>query len=305
MTTAVLLIAHGTVNSVSELPGFLRNIRRGHAPSDELLHEVTSRYAAIGGRSPLNDISARVATKLEAVLGMPVRYAARLWEPNAKDVGAQLVALGVSRVVVLPLAQYSAPLYVKHVQDAWEGLPLAVVGVGDWGQHDGLTTLYAKLLKETLAEQAEGAAGTRVLLTAHSLPKMLIDQGDPYEREFRASAQLVAKKADVSAEIVFQSQGMSAGPGGRPMVWLGPDVQTTLDRLKAEGAGHVTFAPMGFLADHVEVLYDLDIEARGWCEARGLGFARMQLPNDQPAFVAVLADLVRTALGSAPAAAGA
>jgi protoporphyrin/coproporphyrin ferrochelatase len=297
MTTAVLLIAHGTVNSVADLPGFLRNIRRGQAPSDELLHEVTARYNAIGGRSPLNDISARVAVALEAALGLPVRYAARLWEPSAKQVGAQLLELGVTRVVVLPLAQYSAPLYVKHVQDAWDGLGLEVIGVGDWGQHAALTTLYAELLRATLEALPVGTK-TRVLLTAHSLPKMLIDQGDPYEREFRASAAVVAQKANVEADIVFQSQGMSAGPGGRPMVWLGPDVQSTLDRLQADGTTHVTFAPMGFLADHVEVLYDLDIEARAWCVARGLGFARMALPNDSHAFVAVLEDLARTALAS-------
>lgn len=297
MNTAVMLIAHGTVEHIDELPGFLRNIRRGHEAPPELLVEVTRRYQAIGGQSPLNAISRRLATALEHELQLPVRYAARLWEPSAHAVATALVAGGVNRLLVLPLAQFSAPLYVKHVQDACKDVPLEILGVDDWGNEDALTDAYAECVRTTLKSLPQDTA-TTLLISAHSLPKMLIDQGDPYEREFRESAATIAKKVGVSAEILFQSQGMGTGPGGRPMEWLGPDVKATLDRLAASGTRHVTFAPVGFLADHVEILFDLDIEAKAWCDERNMGYARTPSLNDSAPLVAVLASLARSALGS-------
>lgn len=272
--TAVLLIAHGTVNSVDELPEFLKNIRRGHAAPPELLAEVRRRYEAIGGSSPLNAINQEVAKRLELRLGLPVRIANRQFYPYPKDVLPELVALGVKRLIVVPLAQHSAPLYGESVKAAVVegGLPLEVFTAPNWGLLPELTEAFARSIVTTLDKvPAAQRERTSLLLTAHSLPLSVIEAGDPYEIEFRASAAAVASRVRELAPhhfldhfLAFQSQGMSSGPGGRPMVWLGPELRATLRLLKECGRTDVVIAPIGFLADHVEILYDLDIEARAW-----------------------------------------
>jgi protoporphyrin/coproporphyrin ferrochelatase len=143
-------------------------------------------------------------------------------------------------------------------------------------------------------------------MTAHSLPQSVVDGGDPYERELRAAAATIAgdvaarsTAGPVRAQVAFQSQGMS-GPGARPIAWLGPDLKTALDEARGQGASHVIFAPIGFLADHVEILYDLDVEARALAEQRGLSFARVPSLNADDDFVDVLAVLARELLASAP-----
>ena len=150
--------------------------------------------------------------------------------------------------------------------------------------------LYAAKVQHALAAVNSPA---RVLLSAHSLPQSVVDAGDPYEGEVRAAANTIALLANVNnARIVFQSQGMSKGPGGRPMPWLGPDLEAAMQEAVRDGERHVIVAPVGFLADHVEILYDLDIEAKARAEALGLGLSRTESLNDDNAFVAVLARLV-------------
>lgn len=306
MATVVLLPAHGTVESLDELPGFLANIRRGQPPSAELLHEVTSRYQAIGGRSPLNDLSRAAAAKLEARLGLPVRIAGRLWKPYPSDVLTELQANvgALSNVVVLPLAQHSASIYVDHVAKAVAelGLSAKVTGASDWGQNRTLNRAFARRIVDALTPlSAEERAGTRLILSAHSLPKFLIDQGDAYEREFRAACALVLEEVgatypDVDAAICFQSQGMSTGPGGRPMVWLGPTLLEGMTAARDAGKSGVIIASIGFLADHVEVLYDLDHEAKHQAAELGLRFARTASLNADDDFIDALEEEVRKLL---------
>jgi ferrochelatase len=289
----ILTIAHGTVETLDELPPFLTQIRRGHPAPPALVAEVRRRYEVIGGRSPLNDICRTLTQRLGERLGAKAAFAGRLWEPLPEKVLPDLLKDGVKRVVVLPLAQHSAPIYVGRVREAAAAYPeVTVLGPSNWGQEPGLTRAFAASLVETLAAipSAERAT-TRVLFTAHSLPLAVLRGGDPYEREVRASAEAVAacvREQDPAMpvhEVIFQSQGMGGGE------WLGPDVQSTLERLSHEGVKRVVFAPIGFLADHVEILYDLDVEARGWAEARGLTSVRTASLNASPALVETLATL--------------
>lgn len=268
--TAVVLIAHGTVESLDDLPEFLANIRRGHAPPPELVEEVRRRYEVIGGRSPLLDITYEVARKLEARLGLPTRVAMRLFRPYPKEVIAKLAEEGIRRIVTVPLAQHSAGVYgAAMIAAAREVDPsIEILCAKNWGRTPELTGAFADAIVDALAKVPVGEEDrTALVLTAHSLPLPIIQAGDPYEREFRASAEDVVaevrRRGGRFAEhvVAFQSQGIGTG-----MEWLGPDLRTTLEQVAKRGTKHVVVAPIGFLADHVEILYDLDVEAKGWCE---------------------------------------
>lgn len=287
--TAVLLVSHGTVDDLADLPAFVTNVRHGHAPSAELVAELRRRYEAVGG-SPLNAINERLAAALAARLGVRVSNANRLWKPYVKDVLAQLKRDGAKRVAVVPLAQHSAPVYEADARRAAEGTGLAIVCAANWGQRPALLDAYARRIGDAL----QGAIGATVVMTAHSLPRAIVDRGDPYEREVRAAAAGIAERLGPSVRwtVAFQSQGMDSGAGA----WLGPDLPTTFDELAARGDRGVVVAPIGFLADHVETLYDLDIEAAALARSRGLQWARARSLDDGADLVDVLADVARELL---------
>lgn len=299
--TAVVLIAHGTVESLDDLPEFLRNIRRGHDPPAELVEEVRRRYEVIGGRSPLLDITNEVARKLEKKLDLPVRVAMRLWRPYPKDVVAKLVGEGIRRIVVVPLAQHSAGVYGAAMTAAAREIDptIDVLCAKNWGRTPELTRAFADVISETLAKVPEAEADrTALLLTAHSLPVGIIKAGDPYETEFRGSAEDVAAElrrrgARFSEHVVaFQSQGIGTG-----MEWLGPDLRATLEDLAKRGRKHVVVAPIGFLADHVEILYDLDVEAKAWTEGDlGMVLYRSTSLNAGDGLIDALATVARGVL---------
>ncbi len=297
MKQAVLLVAHGTVDDLDLLPDFAARIRRGHPAPPALLAELRRRYEAIGGQSPLNAINRRLASRLEAALGVPVTLANRLASPFVKDVLLELAAAGTERVAAIPLAQYSAPVYEGAVRGALAetGARLQIACAPSWATEPGLVEAYAEAIVQTLPPVPERGK-TSVVITAHSLPVAAIRAGDGYEREFRAAADAVIAKvhertagAPPRVVVAFQSQGMSGGPGERPVEWLGPDLPSTIDACFAHGDRTLVFAPVGFLADHVEILYDLDIEARTLVESRGAAFARTPSLNDSDVLVRVLA----------------
>jgi ferrochelatase len=307
MSSAVLLLAHGTVDDLDDLPAFLTQIRRGQAPPPELVREVRHRHEAIGGRSPLNAINRSLAKKLEARLRVPVRLGNRLWRPSPKEALAELAAAGACRVIALALAQHSSHVYAEAARKAAEELAaetgrekMQIAAIGNWGSVPALLDLQAALVREGLAAVPEAERPrTALLLSAHSLPKHVVEAGDPYEREVRAAAAGVAERVkDVlpRAFVAFQSQGLAQGPGGRPMPWLGPDLPAALDAIAAAGCTHVLAAPVGFLADHVEILYDIDVEARAWAKERGLELFRAPSPNDAEAMIGVLSALIEPML---------
>jgi ferrochelatase len=298
MKTGLVLVAHGTVDALDDLPEFLTNIRRGHAPTPELLHEVRRRYEAIGS-SPLNAINRELAAKLGTKLGLPARMANRLFRPYPKQALEELAAEGVTDVAVVPLAQHSAKLYGDAVIAASKEVPgiVHVAAPANWGRAAALSDAFAASIASALETVPEGEGSrTAVVLTAHSLPVAVVQAGDPYEEEVRGSAADVMERVTKLAPsrfahhaVAFQSQGMSSGPGGRPVQWLGPDLRAALQDAKAKGMTHVVVAPIGFLADHVEILYDLDIEAQGWARELGLVLVRSTSLNASDRMVEVLA----------------
>jgi ferrochelatase len=300
MSDAVLLVSHGTVDRLDDLAAFVTNVRRGHPPSEELIAELRRRYEAIGG-SPLNAINAAVTRKLAARLGVRVAWANRHWKPGVREVLEGLAREGVTRAAVVPLAQHSAHVYAEDARHAAEGLGLGLACAPNWGKSHKLSAAFAERIARVLGG-AEDLARTTLVMTAHSLPRAVVDAGDPYEHEVRTAADAVAALVrqalgrDVRRTIAFQSQGMSAGPGGRPVEWLGPDLKATFDDAAARSDRALVVAPIGFLAEHVEILYDLDIEAAAMARERGLSYARAASLNADDDLVEVLADVARPLL---------
>jgi ferrochelatase len=226
----LLLIGHGTVEDLDDLAPFVTNIRRGRPPPQELVLELRHRYEAIGG-SPLNAISTELAQKLETKLGVPTRMSMRLWKPYPREVLDELAKAGATHVAVVPLAQHSAPIYGAAVEKAEQereaagGAPIGLACAGNWGQTPELLDAYARSIEVALAKIPEASRSkTTLVLSAHSLPKAIIDAGDPYESEFRKSSEAIAARVAHAPKhlVAFQSQGMSNGPDGKPMTGLGP-----------------------------------------------------------------------------------
>jgi ferrochelatase len=290
----VLLVSHGTVARIEDLPAFVQNVRQGRPPSAEMIEELRRRYEAIGG-SPLNTINANLCGLLQSALNVPVAFGSRFWNPTIRDQVQHLATAGVTQLAVVPLAQHSAQVYEKDVRKAVEGMqaPELVFAPG-WGQRPDLAAAFARRIAKAL--EGHDPRRTTVLMTAHSLPKMVIDRGDSYEREVRASAAAIgALLGDVRWQVVFQSQGISDIPGG----WLGPDLPTSLEEVRARGDAGVVLAPIGFLADHVEILYDLDVEAAGIAKGKGLRFTRAASLNADADFIDVLTEVIRPLLAHA------
>ncbi len=285
----VLLLAHGTVRNNSELTGFLTTIRRGRPPSEALLQEMEHRYDAIGG-SPLLRLTNEQATALAEKLGKPCFVAMRLWHPTVEEVLPEIAAQGVERLCLLPLAPFSVQVYdaaARRAQQQLEGAArdVELVSCAPWGAHPGFIEAQAELVRRHLPQ-----GPCELILTAHSLPTRVIAAGDGYAEQSSACAAAVAHRLGRDFHLAYQSEGADGGD------WLGPGLRQTLEACAARGARQVVIAPFGFLADHVETLYDLDIEARAWTRELGLELTRVPALNTDERFIAALADIAAAAL---------
>lgn len=289
---AVLLIAHGSPERVEDIPEFLRNISRGRPMSDAVVQEVQHRYSQIGV-SPLTRMTAGQAEGVASQLGIPAYIGMRNWHPFIADTLQQMTADGVEQVVAICLAPHnsrtSVGLYKQVLFGA--GAPFAIDFVEEWHDQPLLVEAFAEKLRSgwTQASAQHGSA-LPVIFTAHSVPQRTIADGDPYEAQTRETAALVA--ASVSGigrwDFAFQSQGMSGGE------WLGPTVEDTIVRLQREGRTGVFIQPIGFVCDHIEILYDIDILFKQFAAERGVKLYRAESLNTSPVFVRALADLART-----------
>lgn len=295
MTTAVLLTCHGTIDKVEDIPAFLHNIRRGRPTPDHIVDEVQRRFQRIGG-SPLMRLTVEQGEALEARLGIPVRVAGRLWSPYPKEAIAELAAAGTTTLISLPLAPQSVEIYHAGVREAAAAYPgIEVRCAPAWGLEPALIDAFVESIDEALARfPEESRKSIPVVLTAHSLPQRVIAMGDAYEREFRAMADAVAARVAERGNptrIAFQSQGMDGG------AWIGPDLPTTFAELAAAGQTEVVIAPIGFVAEHVETLYDLDIEAPGLAQKAGVHrIERAAAMNSRPRFIDALESVARALL---------
>lgn len=290
--TAVLLLAHGTPDSVSEIPEYMRNVTGGRPIPDSVIEEVKHRYGLIG-RSPLTGITLRQGELLADTLKAPVYVGMRNWKPYIADTMKQMRADGVERVAAICLAPQNSRTSVGLYRNAAykEADGMAVEFIDSWHDHPLLIEAFAERLQAALDRFGHDSA---VLFTAHSVPVRTIEAGDPYDQQARETAALVAQDAglaDSQWAFAFQSQGMSGGP------WIGPTVEDTLQELKAIGHSRILMQPIGFVCDHVEVLYDIDIGFREYGSKIGLEVVRAESLNDSPTFIAALADLARRRIG--------
>jgi protoporphyrin/coproporphyrin ferrochelatase len=262
--TGVLLMAHGSPDTLDDMGEYLRHILTRRPPTPELIAEFQGRYRQIGGRSPLLEISRRTAEKLSTAVGLPVYVGMRHWHPYIRDAVAQARAEGVERLIGLALAPQYAKVSVGAYQAELEKTGIASVMVRDWH------------LEPALIEYWRGVtAGKQVLYTAHSIPS---EGAEPYPTQLREMAAAIGP-----GPLAYQSKSPS------PIPWLGPEIPDVLPTL----SGRVSVAAIGFISDHVEVLYDLDILHRAQAEKRGLVWDRLPMPNDHPLLIEALASVVR------------
>ncbi len=287
--TAILLTAHGTVSDLEELPGFLSRIRGGREVPPELLAETRRRYALIGS-SPLLRVTEEQAALLERRVRLPVFVGMRLSEPSIDDALARAKERGRNRVVVLPVAPFSVHVYMAAAVAARERLLAAKVPapelapVPPWGENSHFIRAHAAAIRPHLTP------GCRLLLTAHSLPLVALREGDPYEAQVRASAAAIGKALGHEYELAFQSQGADGGE------WLGPTLASALEAAKRDAVPRVVVAPFGFLSEHVETLYDLDVEARAQATALGLEWQRVPALGRAEGLIEAMAELSGRAL---------
>jgi len=281
----VLLIAHGTVEDSADLPAFLNEIRRGRPAPPELVEELKERYAAVGG-SPLLRLTQAQARAVEKTTGLETRVAMRLWDPRVPDVLADIEKN--ARVCVVPLAPFSVDVYAQAALQSLSSDPdkrARVHSVQAWGEEPALIEAYVEAIRAKL--DPVSGSDTRIILTAHSLPLRAIQSGDQYEIQFRRTAELVSAALGVETHVCFQSQGAMAG------AWLGPELLPTMAECAKEGAKRVVVAPIGFLSEHIETLYDLDIEAKGQATELGLEMVRVPALNSAPGLIEAIACAVR------------
>jgi ferrochelatase len=289
MKTGVLLMAHGTPSSMDEMPEYLRLVRGGRPASPELVAEMRNNYEAIGGRSPLTALTLAQGEALRARLGgaTPVAVGMRNWKPFIADALGELHAAGVTRVIGIPLApQFSSLSVGKYYSAAAEALRegMALVRVQSFHAHPLLAEAFAERLVS-----ARPAADTEVVFTAHSLPQRVVDGGDPYVDEVRATAQAVAARAGLPRfAIAYQSAGRTPEP------WIGPDLGDFIRERAAAGVRDFLVAPIGFVCDHTEILFDIDVQAGAAARASGAALRRTESLNSSPPFIAMLEDLVRS-----------
>ena len=290
MSEAVVLMAYGSPDRIVDVPAYYADIRGGRAIRPEHLEDLVDRYRRLGieDSNPLNEITEATRAALEVELDLPVFTGMKHWTPRIGEAADRAAA--ADTVVGLVLAPHYSRLsiagYREQLEDELAGRS-ELRFVESWHDEPGFVDLLAERIRGTSAH---------VVFTAHSLPARILDEGDPYREQLLETSRLVAERAGVD-DWTFSFQ--SESPTGEP--WLGPDVLDHLDDLHARDVRDVLVCPVGFVADHLEIRWDLDHEAKDKADELGMTLERIEMPNDDPAFITVLAGIVRRALAKAPA----
>jgi protoporphyrin/coproporphyrin ferrochelatase len=285
LSTAVILMAYGSPEHPEDIRPYLEDIREGRPVSDHAVEELTERYRRIGGRSPLDELTERQRAALERELDLPVHVGMKHWRPRIGDAVEDALAGGADRLVAVVLAPHYSALsiagYRERLEAALQGRA-ELVFVESWHDVEPFIAVLADRIRGTHAH---------VVFTAHSLPERVLAMGDPYKEQLLETSRLVAERAGVDRwSFAFQSES----PTGEP--WLGPDILDELTRLRGDGVEKVLVCPVGFVSDHLEILWDLDVEARERAAELGLELDRIESLNDDPAFIHALATVVRSTL---------
>lgn len=289
---AVLLLAHGSPDSPADVPEFIQYVTGGRPVPETAIEEIRHRYSLIG-KSPLTELTMAQAEALQRELGLPVYVGMRNWKPFIADATQQMMNEGIDQVLAICLAPQnsstSVGLYKRALLAAMKP-EISVEFLEEWHDHPLLVRAFAEKL-EAVWQQVNAALGTPapVIFTAHSVPTRTIQAGDPYEQQSKETARLVGESiAGLTPELqhfAFQSQGMSGGP------WLGPTVERVILDLKKQGHKGVVVAPIGFVCDHVEVLYDIDIGFKQFASEQEIMLWRSESLNTSPTFISALANL--------------
>lgn len=295
----VLVMSYGTPESMEGIEAYYTHIRRGHPPTEEQLEDLTSRYRTIvGGVFPLRENTNRQAEalqrKLDEVAGegayacyQGLKHAAPFIEDGIAAMAADGIRNAVGIVLTPQYSSMSVGGYLKRAQAEADKLGVSFRGVDEYHLHPELIDALAKRVSEGMEKFGEDREKTLVLFSAHSLPAKILEMNDPYQDQLLATSAAIAEAAGADR---WQFTWQSAGQTGQP--WLGPDILETLDKLAAEGVRSVLVAPVGFVSDHLEVLYDVDIEAKRFAEEKGIRLERIRMLNDDPQYMAALADSV-------------
>lgn len=328
MTTAVLLLAYGGPDSLADIPVYLLDIRGGRETPQHLIDEISERYRLIGGGSPLLRITRSVAAKLQAELELPVYVGMRHWHPFIREAVAEMLADRVDHILavcmaphysMLSIGAYRARLEEALAERTGSAGPVTNISqrVDVSGQQTSTASPFAAVdfveswhtQPEFLDAVAANAAATMerfpqpdredvtVVFTAHSLPEFILQRGDPYDRQLRETAQLLADRLELPAarwKFCYQSAAQTGVP------WLGPQIEAVIPELAAQGRKDVLVAPIGFIADHVEVLYDIDIGVQAIAARHGVRVERPPMLNDSPPLIATLAAIARAQLAPEP-----
>ncbi len=306
---AILMMAYGGPGSLEDVEPYLLDVRGGRATSPELVEEIRARYTAIGGKSPLLEITQAQARALENSLNLAasddaykVFVGMRHWFPYIREAVGQILQGGHQKVITICMTPYysrmSTQAYFDQLDQALatiekdEGIVLPqVIKIPSWYSNPLFIQALAEKLEQGIQQFPEAnETNGKMLFTAHSLPAAIIDQGDPYEQQLRETAQSVAAQLDIPNtrwEFCYQSAG------ARNTRWLGPSLAETLARLAQEKTKNVLVAPIGFVSDHVEILFDIDIEARQQAQAAGIHLERTEALNTSPGFIEALAQIIK------------
>jgi len=287
VSDAVVLMAYGSPERLADVPAYYADIRGGRPVAPEHLEDLVARYRRLGieESSPLNAITEETRAALERELDLPVFTGMKHWTPRIAEAAEAAVADGAGRVVGLVLAPHYSALSIKGYRDQLEQALAARAELGfvdSWHLEPGFVELLADRIRGTDAH---------VVFTAHSLPARILEMGDPYRDQLLETSSAVAAAAGVERwSFSFQSES----PTGEP--WLGPDILDHLAALSADGVEHVLVCPVGFVSDHLEIRWDLDVEAQEKAAALGMRLERIEMPNADPAFIRTLAAIVKRAL---------
>lgn len=301
-TTAIFLMAHGAPTRVDDIPLYLKNIRGGKDSTPEVIKIIRERYEAIGGSSPLLEITRGQAEALEKFINQDgkntfkVYFGMRSWSPYIKDVVQQMVNDGVKKVYAICLApQYSKWSTERYFKSFNEGVEeskaendLEIHYIASWCDHPCLTDAFVEKYNqaiEKLPQQNKDQIHT--VFTVHSIPAAAVDEGDPYAEEYEKTVRKIIERVRPAHwHMAYQSQGMI------PVPWLEPTVESVLDKIARNGVKNVLVVPVGFVSDHIEILYDIDIEFKNYAQELKLNLYRTESLNLSPTFIEALAAVV-------------
>jgi len=301
-TTAIFLMAHGAPTRVEDIPLYLKNIRGGKDSTPEVIQLIQERYEAIGGSSPLLEITQGQARALEKFINQDgenafkVYFGMRSWSPYIKDVVRQMVDDGIKKVYAICLApqysKWSTERYFKSFNEALKECQvdnnIDIRYIASWCDHPCLTDAFVEKYQEAIERlRQKGKNKVHTVFTVHSIPSSSLDEGDPYAEEYEKTVNKIIERVNPENwHMAYQSQGMI------PVPWLGPTVESVLDKIARLGLKTVLVVPVGFVSDHIEILYDIDIQFKNYAEDKKLDLYRTESMNLSPLFIEALAAIV-------------